>query len=714
MTFHADDVSSRDLYGRRPFARQVALLVADIPRRTSACIAVTAPWGNGKSSVLDLLREELVARDSVLPLLFGPHLYVDHDVRVRGFLDNLNTVIGPYLEAPKGDGNERPAIADDSGDIIEVHLEDEDAADAGWGSGGEPRGSGARVHGFSPREDPTADIRATMARLPHRVVVFVDEIDRLPAAELHAFLRFMRMVADLPNLVYVVTFDRELVVDALTEVLRTQDAADRYLEKVFQAELPLPWPDTALMRAELMAEINRIMAEKVEPELHEMRQEDHHRLVRVLETCLIDRFSNLRIAKRFWNQLAVLLPLVKGNVNLVDFILLEALRATDPEGYKALRDRVQALSGGIVEERDKYVKNRELVASIATEMKIARPVYFVDELFPYLAATDGPEARALMSALRVGSPRFAYRYFNYTVASDDIPTVVTRGIIEGANRGEQQQEHVAVLLERYPAGQSLLFTDISLFIELVEPHGANHLLGVVAALLDSLPDMGPDVQGSPLRAACDLAHLLVRRLPREAQPRAVDRLFAATENLTALSFFIGRFEPDAQEDEPVLTQRQWDEIAGNLGQRIDDMDRRRPLSDTGLYGTCRRLYRLLAREELRTGARARILERMAEDREHALRLVLQFVGARWSDGERYPGNLEADAQAELKELISAAELAPALRSCLEAAGIPVERVERGPSYPHRGDAPFKRSSAFSGHLQAAQFLWLEHESSRVA
>jgi hypothetical protein len=713
MTFHADEAPNRDLYGRRPFARQVALLVADIPRRTSACIAVTAPWGNGKSSVLELLREEIVTRDSVLPLLFGPHLYVDHDVRIRGFLDNINSVIGPFVDPPKRDDAERPAITDETDDIVDVVLDDEPPFEDVRGGASGTAGPRDGVHGFVPGEDPTAEIRATMAGLPHRVVVFVDEIDRLPAAELHAFLRFMRMIADLPNLVYVVAFDRELVIQALTEVLRTPEAADRYLEKVFQAELPLPWPDTALMRAELMAEINRIMAERVEPELHVMTREDHQRMTRVLDACLIERFSNLRIAKRFWNQLSVLLPLVKGNVNLVDFILLEALRAADPEGYKALRDRAPALSGGSAEERDKYARNREIVASIAAEMKIGRPGYFVDELFPYLATADGPEARALMSELRVGSPRFAYRYFNYTVASDDIPTIVTRGIIEGANRGEQQQEHVALLLERYPAGQSLLFTDISLFIELVEPHGANHLLGVVAGLLDDLPDAGPDVQGSPLRAACDLIHLLVRRLAPEAQPRAVDRLFKATENLTALSFFIGRFQPNDQE-EPVLTDRQWDEIARDLGQRIDDMDRRRPLSDTGLYGTSRRLYRMLAREELRTGARARILERIAEHPEHALRLVLQFVGASWSDGERYPGNLEADAQAELKELIPAEEIAPALRRCLESAGIPVERVERGPSYPHRGDAPFKRSSAFSGHLQAAQFLWLENEAWRVA
>jgi hypothetical protein len=711
MSFYVDQAPQRDVYGRRAFARQFARLIGDIPHEASACLAITAPWGNGKSTALKYLREEVVARDRVQTLAFSPHLYIDHDLRVRGFFHALMPVAAaalPNAEAMRTeDGAEVLEPGDDgiyAPEPIRPVYEPQGDAQAGGGNG---TGNG---HASETPYDLLADdllerARALMARLASRVVVFVDEVDRLGPDELLAFLRFIRMVADFPNLVYVVAFDRDLVVEALTEPLRTTNAASRFLEKVFQAELPLPWPDPGLLRGEIVAEVNRIMSEGIEPEFLVISEDDFRRFQVVLDRCLLERFRNLRVAKRFWNQLTTLLPVVKGNVNITDFVILEALRACDPDGYKALRERLSELVDRHEDDRDRYARHRDISQEVAKEMRIGNPMLFLDVMFPHVPDTDTTEIARLTGDLRVCTPRFAWRYFNYAVASTDIPTIATRGLIEGANLGEPQAHNLATLLHRYPSGQSLLFEDIAGFIELVEPRGADHLLAVVGDMLDTLSDGGEGITGSPLRAACDLCEALVHKVEFPSRPLAIEALLARTDSLVALSFFLGRFEPRAAMD-PLVGRRDWDMICRKVTARVTELDRTTPLYEIATFGTARRLYRLLAHDDLKVETRERQLERFAADRGAALKFLLQFAGNGWGDDDRYPGNLDNGAYAELVDLLPADELAPILERCLTEAGINVADVTRPDAFPHRGDSPFKRSSAFDGHLQAAQFLWM--------
>src|SRR5256885_16236942 len=54
-----------DLLDRAPFARGLASLIADAPRGTSLRIGVYGGWGEGKTSVLQIMRRELQGRGHV-------------------------------------------------------------------------------------------------------------------------------------------------------------------------------------------------------------------------------------------------------------------------------------------------------------------------------------------------------------------------------------------------------------------------------------------------------------------------------------------------------------------------------------------------------------------------------------------------------------------------------------------------------------------------
>ena len=69
---------SDDLFGRGELVARLADLIVTSPKDESLCVAVSAPWGSGKSSFLNFLEESLCEPNSEsMPLLvrFNPWQY---------------------------------------------------------------------------------------------------------------------------------------------------------------------------------------------------------------------------------------------------------------------------------------------------------------------------------------------------------------------------------------------------------------------------------------------------------------------------------------------------------------------------------------------------------------------------------------------------------------------------------------------------------------
>lgn len=74
--------------------------------------------------------------------------------------------------------------------------------------------------------------------LDNKVVVIIDDIDRLESSEVLEVLRLIRNTADLKNVIYIAAFDKEYVTTILEE--KKIAAPKSYLEKIFQVEIQLP------------------------------------------------------------------------------------------------------------------------------------------------------------------------------------------------------------------------------------------------------------------------------------------------------------------------------------------------------------------------------------------------------------------------------------------------------------------------------------------
>ncbi len=250
-----DAPATKDLLGFKPHAERLAALIQkQIPDKASFVIGIEGEWGEGKSSFINLLKAVFPTEetDEARPTIvdFNPWWFEGSDQLLRHFFDELLGQIdrsgrwtAPARKFMRGlagllDGGGKAAqLVSDPG-VIAAGKTAEKAGGLLKKLGGEKTRSAQVLKASS---------KHVLEAQRFKTVVFIDDLDRLPAREIVELFRVIKAVADLPNIVYVIAYDRAIVASALDEVHKGRGEA--YLEKIVQLPYRLPKPTPAAFRA---------------------------------------------------------------------------------------------------------------------------------------------------------------------------------------------------------------------------------------------------------------------------------------------------------------------------------------------------------------------------------------------------------------------------------------------------------------------------------
>ena len=89
------------------------------------------------------------------------------------------------------------------------------------------------------------------------LVLFVDDIDRLSYDEVGILFQLIKNVADFPKVIYVLAYDKEVVINALNRV--QQGKGEEYLQKVIQVTYDVPVPERNLLEEYFLQRLNSIV-----------------------------------------------------------------------------------------------------------------------------------------------------------------------------------------------------------------------------------------------------------------------------------------------------------------------------------------------------------------------------------------------------------------------------------------------------------------------
>jgi len=211
---------------------------------------VLGKWGEGKSSFMNLLFKNLESNKkekskSIIKYKFNPWRYQSEDKLLVNFFSGLTKVINSdYSDDSKSSLIEKlkkytSAIL--SGTSIEV----ENGFNLGWKSTVKTtykfKDTLEKLGENKDVETLNDEIDEILKSHKFRIVIFLDDIDRLNKEELYLIFRLLKLIASFKNLTYIIALDDEMVAKAIYKKYG-DDITDgkNYLEKIINIPLTLP------------------------------------------------------------------------------------------------------------------------------------------------------------------------------------------------------------------------------------------------------------------------------------------------------------------------------------------------------------------------------------------------------------------------------------------------------------------------------------------
>lgn len=324
-----------DLYSRTAYAGSIAKHVAATTSDVSFAIGIIGDWGSGKSDFMQRVRRVLKDDDQENIICeFNPWRANKPDTIVEEFFKTLSKSLAPYNQSVSS------TINDYSGRILktadETHFKFIDTIINSW---------------FQEEDLQTKyeSINESIKATGKRIVVFVDDVDRLTGKEAIEVLRIIRNTANFANTFFIVGIDHGYLVSVLKN---TKDFAneEEYLKKVFQLTITLP----AFKKDGFAREIKKQLftrdfddsdRRKVQSSFAQIAGDvDEEVFFNTFptfgfESLLEKMIESVRDLKRFCNSFKIAFNLLKEETEVSDLMVLELIRNKNITVYNSIRNK---------------------------------------------------------------------------------------------------------------------------------------------------------------------------------------------------------------------------------------------------------------------------------------------------------------------------------------------------------------------------------------
>ena len=280
-----------------------------------------------------------------------------------------------------------------------------------------------------PLEHQRDEIVEKFGTIGKRIIIIIDDIDRLDSDETKLIFKLVKLATNFPNTIFLLAYDRVKVGERLTERNTEKGIkGEEYLKKIIQLSFLIPKP--------IPEDIINILRNLMSTELNfDEKNWDGNRFDQLIDNREFRKiFPTIRDIKRYINGLHLDLKIIdKNEINLVDFVGIEAIRVFAPEVYLAMSNErilfTRTFSTDTMDDaRKKYIGE---IIDKAPESLVDSVMEIIRQLFPQVEAMETDEQAgnnvtyAYISALqsqetwvnakRVCSEEMYDKYFRLTV-----------------------------------------------------------------------------------------------------------------------------------------------------------------------------------------------------------------------------------------------------------------------------------------------------------
>lgn len=326
---------SQDRLGRANFSENIANCIFNYRQCKPLVIGIYGPWGFGKTSVLNMVKSYLrqLDKDRKLALIdFNPWMYSHTESLIEEFL--LKISIELTNQDFKKEANKFKEIAD-TFEWLSSNVSTFSAkAGLVFRLLAKPLIKAANKY-----NKPLWQIKGELADIlapendngnNKKIIIIIDDIDRLTLEEIRKLFQAVKTIMDLPNVIFIISMDHL----AVSRMLETPGFPGcDFIEKIVQIPIKIPLPDAVKLESCIFAEMDRIA------KIFSENQWDSERWGSVYRGALRNillQFGNLRKVYRFMSQILININKVRMEINPVDYIAIESIKLFYPELYESI------------------------------------------------------------------------------------------------------------------------------------------------------------------------------------------------------------------------------------------------------------------------------------------------------------------------------------------------------------------------------------------
>lgn len=315
-----------DLLNRKEFVDNLKDAITNIKPSGSFVIGLNGKWGEGKTTILNFLYNELNLDNDIMLVKFNPWFYNTKDDIITGFYNSiakqfnnklmifslgrmlykLRNVISKSFESKGIYG------------IVDILI---------------PKRTSSK-----DVEELTKKISRKLTDINKKVVIFIDDLDRLDKEDLLLVFKLVKICGDIDNFIYILSFDK----DQIRHVFENEIKLDhKYLEKIIQVSIDMPKQNLEVINVYLMNNIVKLF-KSYKYDLNSERED----CIKIDIFKISKLFSNLREVKRYINRLAFYFAEIsrKFNLDLYDGFILETIKFKFQGKYEKISQCKQELT----------------------------------------------------------------------------------------------------------------------------------------------------------------------------------------------------------------------------------------------------------------------------------------------------------------------------------------------------------------------------------